>query len=128
MSKPKEQGEEPSKGRDLVLVTIAIIVAVAGVLAFTFLSDQSLGVRLACLAAGLVVGCAIAWFSPSGKRFIAYGRASYDELRLVVWPTRRETLTSTGLVMGFVVIIALFLFVIDKIIEWGLYDVLLKLI
>ena len=118
MSKPKEQVEEPSKGRDLVLVTIAIIVAVAGVLAFTFLSDQSLGVRLACLAAGLVVGCAIAWFSPSGKRFIAYGRASYDELRL----------TSTGLVMGFVVIIALFLFVIDKIIEWGLYDVLLKLI
>ena len=103
-------------------------MAVAGVLAFTFLSDQSLGVRLACLAAGLVVGCAIAWFRPSGKRFIAYGRASYDELRLVVWPTRRETLTSTGLVMGFVVIIALFLFVIDKIIEWGLYDVLLKLI
>lgn len=67
MSKPKEQVEEPSKGRDLVLVTIAIIVAVAGVLAFTFLSDQSLGVRLACLAAGLVVGCAIAWFSPSAS-------------------------------------------------------------
>ena len=63
-----------------------------------------------------------------GKAFIAYGRDSYDELRLVVWPTRRETLTSTGLVMAFVVIIAAFLFVMDKIIEWGLYDVLLRLV
>ncbi|MDL2058772.1 preprotein translocase subunit SecE [Mesosutterella sp. AGMB02718] len=123
-----QQQEESGKGLDLVLVTLAIIAALAGVLAFTFLSEQHLGVRLACLAAGLIVGLALAWFSPSGKRFIAYGRDSLDELRLVVWPTRRETLTSTGLVMGFVLIIAFFLFIMDKIIEWGIYDVLLKLI
>ncbi len=127
MTKANDQ-KETGKGSDLILVTVAAVVAVCGVLAFTFLSDQHLGVRLGLLFAGLVIGGIIAWFSPSGKRFISYGRASYDELRLVVWPSRRETLTSTGLVMGFVVIIALFLFIVDKIIEWGLYDVLLKLI
>ncbi|MCI5850833.1 MAG: preprotein translocase subunit SecE [Sutterellaceae bacterium] len=129
MTKPKEQQVEKSaKGKDYLLVTIAAVIAIAGVLAFVFLSDQALGIRLGCLFGGIIVGGAVAWFSPSGKAFIAYGRDSYDELRLVVWPTRRETLTSTGLVMAFVVIIAAFLFVMDKIIEWGLYDVLLRLV
>ena len=128
MSKPNVQKAEPSKALDFALVIVALAAVAAGVLAFTFLSEQHLGVRLGCLAAGLVVGAAVAWFSSSGKQFIAYARDSVDELRLVVWPTRRETLTSTGLVMSFVIIIAFFLFIIDKIIEWGIYDVLLKLI
>ena len=70
---------------------------------------------------------AIAWFSPSGKRLLQYGRQSYEELRRVVWPTKKETLNTTGLVMAFVVLMAFFLFICDKIIEWGLYDVLLRL-
>ena len=55
------------------------------------------------------------------------GQQSWEELRRVVWPTRKETLNTTGLVMAFVVIIAFFLFICDKLIEWGLYDVLLRI-
>ena len=44
-----------------------------------------------------------------------------------MWPTRKETLNTTGLVMAFVFVIAFFLFICDKLIEWGLYDVLLRL-
>ena len=65
--------------------------------------------------------------SPSGKRLLAYGRQSYDELRRVVWPTKKETLNTTGMVIAFVVIMAFFLFICDKLIEWGLYDFLLRL-
>lgn len=112
---------------DLVLVTLAAFSAIAGVVAFALLSEQVLAARLGALAAGLVVALVLAWFSPSGKRFLAYGRESCEELRRVVWPTRKETLNTTGLVMAFVVIIAFFLFFCDLIIEWGLYDVLLKI-
>ena len=45
----------------------------------------------------------------------------------MVWPTKKETLNTPGLVMAFVVLMAFFLFICDKIIEWGLYDVLLRL-
>ena len=86
-----------------------------------------LGVRLGVLFGGLLLGIGLAWLSPSGKRLLSYGRQSWDELRRVVWPTKKETLNTTGLVMAFVFIIALFLFICDKIIEWGLYDVLLRL-
>ena len=107
---------------DIVLVTLAVLCALAGVIAFALLSEQSLAVRLGSLAGGLIPGVGIAW-----KRLQAYGRQSYDELRRVVWPTKKETLNTTGLVMAFVVIMAFFLFICDKIIEWGLYDVLLQM-
>ena len=96
-------------------------------LAFSLLTEQSLAVRLGSLGGGLALGVVIAWFSPSGKRLLQYGRQSYEELRRVVWPTKKETLNTTGLVMAFVVLMAFFLFICDKIIEWGLYDVLLRL-
>ena len=103
------------------------MAALAGVIAFALLSEEALGVRLGVLFGGLLLGIGLAWLSPSGKRLLSYGRQSWDELRRVVWPTKKETLNTTGLVMAFVFIIALFLFICDKIIEWGLYDVLLRL-
>ena len=112
---------------DIALVTLAILAALAGVIAFALLSEEALGVRLGVLFGGLLLGIGLAWLSPSGKRLLFYGRQSWDELRRVVWPTKKETLNTTGLVMAFVFIIALFLFICDKIIEWGLYDVLLRL-
>ena len=112
---------------DIALVTLAILAALAGVIAFALLSEEALGVRLGVLFGGLLLGIGLAWLSPSGKRLLSHGRQSWDELRRVVWPTKKETLNTTGLVMAFVFIIALFLFICDKIIEWGLYDVLLRL-
>lgn len=112
---------------DIALVTLAILAALAGVIAFALLSEEALGVRLGVLFGGLLLGIGLAWLSLSGKRLLSYGRQSWDELRRVVWPTKKETLNTTGLVMAFVFIIALFLFICDKIIEWGLYDVLLRL-
>ena len=122
-----QEVETVSGKSDLVLVTLAALSAVAGVVAFALLSEQPLAVRLGSLAGGLVLALVRAWFSSSGKRFLAYGQQSYEELRRVVWPTRKETLNTTGLVMAFVVIIAFFLFFCDAIIQWGLYDVLLRI-
>ena len=117
------QNVEPATSKsDIVLVTLAVLCAVAGVIAFSLLTSQTLAVRLGALFGGLVAGVVLAWFSPSGKR-----RQSWEELRRVVWPTRKETLNTTGLVMAFVVVIAIFLFLCDKLIEWGLYDGLLRL-
>lgn len=112
---------------DVILVTLAVLSALAGVIAIALLTEQPLSVRLGVLAGGLVLAVLLAWLSPSGKRLLAYGRQSYEELRRVVWPTKKETLNTTGMVMAFVIVMAFFLFLVDKIIEWGLYDVLLRL-
>jgi preprotein translocase subunit SecE len=43
----------------------------------------------------------------------------------VVWPSRKESLQMTGYVFAFVVVMALFLWLADKTIEWLLYDLIL---
>lgn len=122
-----QEVETSSSKSDLLLVTLAALLAIAGVVGFALLSEEALAIRLGVLGGGLVLAVIIAWFSPSSKRFLNYGQQSWEELRRVVWPTRKETLNTTGLVMAFVVIIAFFLFICDKLIEWGLYDVLLRI-
>lgn len=111
---------------DLALVALAALAAAAGVFGFTFLTAEPTLVRVGVLMGGLVAGVVIAWFSQTGKRFLAYARESYEETKRVVWPSRKETVSTTGIVFGFVALMALFLFVVDKSLEWVLYDLLLN--
>jgi preprotein translocase subunit SecE len=107
------------------LVALAVAAVLAGVLGFSFMTGQPMLTRLGILAGGILLGTGIAWLSPQGKRFLAFAREAYDETRRVVWPTRKETVNMTGIVFALVVVMALFLFIIDKLLEWGLYDLLL---
>jgi len=111
---------------DFVIVTVAVLAAAAGVLGFTFLTTQPALVRLGALIGGIAVAIAIAWFSEPGKRFLAYAQDSYQEVKRVVWPSRKETLQTTGIVFAFVVVMAILLFLVDKSLEWFLYDLLLS--
>src|SRR4249919_2557208 len=56
---------------DFAIVALAVLAAAAGVLGFTFLTDQPTLVRVGALLGGLAAGAAIAWFSEPGKRFLA---------------------------------------------------------
>ncbi len=73
----------------------------------------------------MVVAVAVFFTSEPGKQLIAYGRDSIKEARKVVWPTRKEALQMTGYVFAFVVVMALFLWLTDKTLEWLLYDLVL---
>jgi len=111
---------------DIALSAVAVAVALAGIVAFSFLSQESMLLRVGALLGGIVLGLVIAWFTLPGKRFIAFARDAWDETRRVTWPPRKETINVTGVVFGFVAIMAVFLFVVDKTIEWTLYDLLLR--
>jgi preprotein translocase subunit SecE len=62
--------------------------------------------------------------SEPGKELIAFGRDA-KEVKKVVWPTRKEAIQMTAYVFGFVVIMALFLWLTDKTLEWVFYDLIL---
>ena len=77
----------------------------------------------------LVVGlglAAIAFFiSETGKQLIAFGNDAWREVRKVVWPSRKEAVQITLYVFGFVLIMALVLWLTDKTLEWLIYDLIL---
>jgi len=112
-------------GTDSVLVGLAIVIALAGIIGFSFWSDFPMLARVGILLGGLVGGGGIAWFTNPGRRFIGFAVESYDEAKRVTWPGGKETAQTTWVVFAFVALMSLLLFAVDKIIEWGLYDLLL---
>ena len=73
----------------------------------------------------MVAAAVLYLFSESGKELIALFRDSWRELKKVVWPTRKEAIQLTLYVFGFVVLMALLLWMTDKVLEWVLYDLIL---
>jgi preprotein translocase subunit SecE len=119
------QVETISTGADKAKLAVAGVLVVAAVVAFYMLARQDLWVRVAALIVLLAAAVATFFTSEQGKQLIAYGRDSVREVRKVVWPSRNEALQTTGLVFAFVVVMALFLFLTDKTLEWLLYDLIL---
>jgi preprotein translocase subunit SecE len=93
--------------------------------AFYALDKQDLWLRVVALIVLFAAAVATFFTSESGKQLIAYGRDSAREVRKVVWPTRKEALQMTGYVFAFVFVMALFLWLTDKTLEWLLYDLIL---
>ncbi len=105
------------------LVAVAIVIA-ALVLYYTLI-DQGYWVRLGALLGGIALAVILIAFSADGKRFIAYSKDSWLEVKKVVWPTRQESTRMTLVVFGFVLIMALFLWLIDKLVEWLVFSIFL---
>ncbi|MBP6902059.1 MAG: preprotein translocase subunit SecE [Burkholderiaceae bacterium] len=117
--------ETVSTGADKAKLAAAVVLLVGGVVAYYLLGKQDLWLRvlvLLVLAAGAV---ATFFTAEAGKQLIAFGRDSVKETKKVVWPARKEAMQMTGYVFAFVVVMALFLFLTDKTLEWVLYDLVL---
>jgi preprotein translocase subunit SecE len=100
-------------------------MVVVAVVAFYLLNQQALWLRVVALLVGLLAAVALFFVSESGKQLIAYGRESVREVKKVVWPTRKEAGQMTLYVFIFVILMAFFLWVTDKTLEWVLYDLVL---
>ena len=114
-----------STSSDKLKVALAVFAVIAGVVGFYLLADKPGVVRAGVLVLGIIVGVALAWTSTSGKSFLSFASESVRETKKVVWPTRKEALQITGVVFGFVLIMALFLWGTDKLLEFLLYDIIL---
>ena len=119
------QVETISTGADKAKLAGAAVLVVAAVVVFYVLSKQDLWLRVAVLLVLMAAAVATFFTSEAGKQLIAYGRDSAKEVRKVVWPTRKEAGQMTGYVFAFVFIMALFLWLTDKTLEWVLYDLVL---
>ena len=110
---------------DRAKVALAIAAVVAGLVGFYMLAAQPTIVRIASVIAGLAAGAGIGWLSSPGQRFFAFAKDSWSETKRVTWPERKETTQVTLIVFAFVLAMAIFLWLVDKSLEWVLYDLLL---
>ena len=119
------QVETVSTGTDKAKLAAAAVLVVAALAAFYLLGKQGQIAQWGALIVGLAAAVAVFAVSEPGKQLIAFGRDSWREVKKVVWPTRKEAVQMTLYVFGFVVIMALFLWLTDKTLEWVFYDLIL---
>ena len=119
------QVETVSTGADKAKLAGAAVLLVGAVVVFYLLAKQDLWLRVLALIALLAGAVAVFFTSESGKQLIAFGRDSIRETKKVVWPSRKEAMQMTGYVFAFVFVMALFLWITDKTLEWVLYDLVL---
>jgi preprotein translocase subunit SecE len=117
--------ETVSTGADKAKLAVAVVLVIAAVAGFYLLAKQGQVAQWGALLAGLVAATAVFFTSETGKEFVAFGRDAWKEVKKVVWPTRKEAIQMTAYVFGFVVIMALFLWLTDKTLEWVFYDLIL---
>ncbi len=99
--------------KDKIQITFAILLVVAGLGAFYGLSEQPTILRVLAMLGCFVAAGVAGWYTQPGREFGEYTKESIEEARKVVWPTRKETMQSTGVIFVFVFVMALFLWGTD---------------
>jgi len=101
---------------------IVSILIVVGSLVLYYLDPLELNTTLykvLVLLLGLIIAGFVFFKSPQGVRLNSFTKETKIELRKVVWPTRDETVKTTGMIMVAVVIVAIFLWIVDAILTWA---------
>ena len=119
------QVETVSTGADKAKLVAAGALVLGALVAFYFLSSRGSLAQWSALIVCLVAAVAVFTTSESGRQLIAFGRDAWREVKKVVWPTRKEATQVTLYVFAFVVVMALFLWLTDKTLEWVFYDLIL---
>lgn len=120
-----QQVETVSTGADKAKLAAAIALLIAGIAGFYLLGKQGQVAQWGVLLVGVIAAVGVFFSSESGKELVAFGRDSWKEVKKVVWPTRKEAIQMTAYVFAFVVVMALFLWLTDKTLEWVFYDLIL---
>jgi preprotein translocase subunit SecE len=119
------QIETVNTSADKAKVAAAVVAVIASLVAYYALSKQGPLFQWLGLLAGLAVAVVIFLTSESGKALVAFGQDSVKEVKKVVWPARKEAIQMTVYVFGFVFLMALFLWLTDKTLEYVFYDLIL---
>jgi preprotein translocase subunit SecE len=106
----------------LVASALLVVAALAG---YFLLAKQGALAQWAVFLVLLALAVVSFLVSEPGKQLIAFGRDAWREVKKVVWPTRKESTQMTAVVFGFVLIMAMFLWLTDKTLEWVFYDLIL---
>ncbi len=116
--------QSSSSAIDTFKLMTAVLVLLAGVVAFYYFEEESQLLRVLGMLAVAVVAFFIAASSDPGRRGLGFVKDARVEVRKVVWPTRQETLQTTVAVLFMVILVAIMLWLFDMFLGWGVSKLL----
>ncbi len=119
------QVETVNTGADKAKLAAAVALLIAALVAYYMLGKQGALAQWGALLVGLAASVVVFFTAEAGKQLMGFGRDAWREVGKVVWPARKEAVQMTAYVFGFVVLMALFLWLTDKTLEYVFYDLIL---
>ncbi len=113
-----EQTEQTGGGLDTVKLFAALALLIAGVMGFYYYSAESTLIRVVGLLAVVGVAVGIAMTTAKGRQLAGFMGNARVEVRKMVWPTRVETTQTTLIVLGVVLLVGIFLWLLDSLLGW----------
>ena len=96
-----------------IKLAVALLLLIAGVVGFYYFASSALVVRILIVLGGIVAAAFVASQTPIGVNAIGFVSDSIKETKLVVWPTRQETIQTTVAVFLLVLVMGIFLMLVD---------------
>ena len=106
-------------------VISSVGLLIAALVAYFLLAKQGAWVQWAGLLVILLAAVGVFLTSEWGRQLLAFARDAIREVKKVVWPERKEAMQITAYVFVFAVVMAVFLWLTDKTLEWVFYDLIL---
>ncbi len=104
---------------DKLKLSVALLILLGAIGAFYYFADQSLLVRVVGILVAVVVALLISAQTEVGRAALAFLSDARTEARKVVWPTRKETMQTTLIVMVMVVVVGIMLWLLDMVLLWA---------
>jgi len=109
---------------DKVKLVLAILIVLAAVAGFYVYVDQPTLFRVLGLLVALIIATLVAIQTTPGRTALGFLGDARMEVRKVVWPTRKETMQTTLIVLAMVIVVAIGLFLIDSFLLWAVNSLL----
>jgi preprotein translocase subunit SecE len=115
----EETGVQAGGAADTVKLVIAILLVLAGIAGYYFLSGQAAWMRWLAVAGGIVLAALVIAWSAYGRELKQFFADSRIELRKIVWPNRQETGMTTLVVFVFLIVAGVFFWLLDLGLAWA---------
>jgi preprotein translocase subunit SecE len=110
--------------KDKILSVLAVLALVAGIGGFYYFGELDELLRAGMVVVAVIVALVIAMQTTSGKSAWEFAKSSRQELRKVVWPSRKETVQTTLVVFAIVVVVGVYVWLIDTGLGWAVKKLL----
>ena len=112
--------ESQTSSLDKLKFVISLVLVVVAIAGFYYFSQESTLYRVLGLLFIFLMAVGVFYTTQAGRNLVGFMGDARTEVRKMVWPSRIETMQTTGIVIFIVALLAIFLFFIDSILAWAM--------
>lgn len=111
---------------DKIKLLAAILIIIASIFAYYQMDGVMQLARIGVVLVGVIAGAGLMLTTETGHSTLSFVKGANVERQKVVWPTRREAMQVTLMVIVLTIILGLMMWMFDSLSFYAIYDLILR--